>query len=205
MTFNASLTPVLLANMALSKLGNRSTIGSLSENSPEGNQCRLWYKQSLAQTLAAFNWNFARATIALTEHSFDPPDNWSYRYELHPSVLTPRYLKNPAGPDADSVPYTIEYTADGSLSLLTDLEDAELVYTIDLTDDQFIGLFPPHFINAFTSCLAANMAFTLTGSMPLESKKQQEFAFYLNVASAIDGNSTVADKPREAEAIRGRT
>lgn len=212
MTFNASLTPLMLANMALSKLGLRSTIGSLSENSPEAAQCLMWYKMSLAQTLSAYNWNFARARRALELYTDpdtgditqEPPPEWAFRYQMHSSILTPRFLENPGGRQSDAIPYSLEYASDGTLSLLTDLEDAVLVYTADLTDDQSVTLFPPHFIEAFTSCLAMNIAFTLTGSLPLKQEKTQEFILFLKAASAIDGNSVIDDKPRDAEGIRGR-
>lgn len=210
-TFNAGLTPTKVANMALSKLGLRSTIGSLSENSPEAAQCSLWYKLSLAQTLEAYNWNFARARRDLELYTdvdgnitFGPPVEWQFRYQVHPSVLVARYLENPLGPYADAIPFTIEFNADGTKSILTNIPCAKLVYTIDVTDDQFVALYPGYFINAFTSCLASNIAFSLTGSMPMQQSKVQEFLFLVKAGSAIDGNSTVDSKPREAEAIRGR-
>ncbi len=79
-----------------------------------------------------------------------------------------------------------------------------MIYSIDITDDQFVTIYPPSFINAFTSALAANMAFSLTGGMDITKSKQQEFLFYIRNAAGMDGNQVIADKPREAEAIRGR-
>ncbi len=204
MVFNASLTPVGLANLALIKIGSRNVIGSLSENSPEGRALSSWYKISLAQTLESFNWNFCRKRLLLEVHADDPPPDWGFRYKWDSSMLILRELYNPLGPNADAIPYTVEMSDDGSKSILTNLEDATMIYTRDVTDDSFVTLYPPSFINAFTSALAANIAFTITGSQAIAQAKQQEFVYFVRNAAGMDGNQVIADKPREAEAIRGR-
>lgn len=205
MVFNAGYTPVSLANLALFKLGSRSVLGSLAENSPEGYAMTAWYKISLAQTLEASDWNFCRKRVTLTLHTDDPPDDWAYRYAWESDILKLRHLFNPMGPEADAIPYTMEMSDDGSRSILTNLADAIMIYTKDVTDDTFVSIYPPSFIQAFTSALAANTAFTLTGSLPLVGQKQQEFIYFIRSAAGMDANQTIADKPRDAEAIRGRT
>lgn len=204
-TFNNGFDQVLLCNMALSKLGSRSKIASISENSAEADACRTWYKISLAQTLSAFNWGFARAKLLLTESTSDPDSvDWAYRYDYPANCLLARFIENPAGKDEDAIPYEVQYAPNATKSILTNQADAKLVYTIDVTDIAFIEMYPVEFINAFTSALAANMGFTLTGDKQLVQMKQQEFLFLVRVAAAQDGNQEVADKPREAEGIRGR-
>lgn len=203
--FNTDFNQVTLCNMALSKLGDRSTIGSISENSAEGSACTLWYKMSMAQTLGAFNWGFARARLALVTSASDAPTNeWQYRYNYPSNCFKIRYIENPAGPDADAIPYTVEYSPNATKSILTDLEDATIVYTIDISDVQFIDMYTPEFINAFTSVLAGNMAFTITGDKNFAQAKKQEAIFDLRIAAGFDGNETIEKKPRDAESIRGR-
>lgn len=205
-TFNDGIDQLTLCNMALSKLGDRSNITSVNENSAEAQQCRLWYKMSLAQTLAAFNWSFARARIDLTVDPIsDPPlPEWSYRYLYPTNCFRVRYIVNPCGKEADAVPYVAEFSPSATRSICTNLAEATIVYTVDMTDVAYINLYPPEFINAFTSALAANMAFTLTGNVNITQSKQQEFLFLVKLAAGNDANEGIPEKPREAEAIRGR-
>lgn len=211
--FNTGYTQVSLGNLALAKLGDRASIVSLAENTPEGYAINTWYNLSLAQTFEAFNWGFARARVALVPHTVDPSPSWCFRYQYPTDALVLRYIENPLGRWADAIPYEISLASDTvtsppdivySNSIQSNLDEAVVVYTIDLTDPQFIPMYSATFIQAFTSALAANIAFTITGNMQVARDKQQEFVAIIRSAMAIDANQEIDHKPREAEGIRAR-
>lgn len=203
--YSAALNEVVIANMALSKIGARSTIGSLQENSAEAQQIRLWWDTARAQTLQAYNWSFARKRKTLVE-STDIPDGtdmlWAFRYDYATDALAVREIWNPAGKEADAIPYETEFTPDRSKkTILTDQEDAVAIFTIDVPEVQS---WPALAIEALVTCLAFHIAFPLTGSREIANEKALEFRYIINYASSQDGNESVKSAPRDAEAIRAR-
>jgi hypothetical protein len=70
-------TIVDICNLALSAIGNRSTITALAEDSPEARACNLWYSPTLTAMLRQTNWNFARETRVLARTKALPgtPEN----------------------------------------------------------------------------------------------------------------------------------
>lgn len=201
--YPTGFTTLNISNMALSAIGARSTIANLNENSTEGAACKLWYDFSRLQTLAAFDWAFARKRVALTLSTEDPPtDVWLYRYIIPSDCVAIRYLWNPAGPSADAVPFTTELAADGTRTLLSNLEDAIVIYTSNVSS---INLFTPFFIDALATYLAFRIAVTITGDLNIRGAMAQQFVQMMRVAPAQDANESVDPAPREAEAIRART
>lgn len=192
-----------IANMALSHIGTHS-IESLNEaNSAEAKQCRLWYSFALKDMLEAYPWKFAgRRKVLETHAQAAPEDEWSFRYKLPADYVKARSLVNPVGEDADAVPFDLDVADDGTVTLLTSLEDAELRYTFEQTNTT---VFSANFILALSYALAAHVAYPITGKPQLTAKMREFAAGYISVAAASDGNSTIQRKPREAEAIRARS
>lgn len=202
MAFNTGFTSLQIANMALSLIGAQSTITDLNENSPEAAQIRTWFEFSRAQTLQAYDWNFARQRAALVAFT-DSIDytNFAFRYHDLTDSISIRLIWNPAGPDADAVPYSTE-TFSGEKTILTDMEDAVAVYTHDETD---VSLFPPLFVEALAACLGYHIAFVLTGSQEIKDKMAATFQVLVRTASGVDGNEQQSKAPRDADSIRART
>lgn len=200
--FNTGLTDVHIANLALSKLGARSRLQSMQENSPEGEQVRLWYDISRAQTLQAYPWSFAKKRAALVEHTDGPgvESPWSMRYYYTTDSLVFRYIENPLGPEADAIPFTTE-KLNGVSTILTDVEDAYGYFTLDVED---VLQYPPMFIDAFAACLAWHIALPITGSQNIATDMANQFRYLIRVAAANDANEQVSRPPREAEGIRAR-
>lgn len=198
-----SLSAVKIANMALSNIGARSTIESLDEPSAEAKQCKLWYDFARVSTLEAYNWNFARKRQALAEHSeAAPTDVWTYRYIYPSDCIVARELENPLGYAADAVPFTVETDSTGvNKSILTNLEDARLIYTFDV---ELVSLFPALFVDAFSYALAARIAFSLTAKTSIKKDMMEAFREMVISAAASSGNEQIEQGPREAEWIRGR-
>lgn len=96
---------VAIANMALSAIGTRSTIASLSEDSPEAATCQLWYQQCRDGLLRAFPWNWARRQVVLALYKSaagtlenpqgtlpEPARPWRYEYSWPSDCLAALYI-----------------------------------------------------------------------------------------------------------------
>ena len=197
----ALVSPTRIANLALSLVHTKGIESLEDDVTTEAIVAGLWYDQARRETLAAFNWNFARVRLTLATHAEDPPEfEWSFRYQ-HPSdCVFARYLENPAGVDEDAVPFSIEQAA-GSQSIVTDLDDAVLVYT---RDEESTSLFTPHFVSTHAARLSYYMAGTLSGKKDLQADLLKLYNGWLAVAASIDASQGVERKPREADWIRAR-
>jgi hypothetical protein len=190
--------------MALSNLGTRSKIASLTEGSVESDELELWYEYSRLTALESYDWSFARKRVALALHSDDPPEDiWAFRYQYPADCVTARKIENPNGMDADAVPFEIETSDDGSeKTILTNMEDAVLVYTFDQQDT---SLYRPFFVKMFSYVLAHEVAIALTGKLSIKQAMAEAVSAFVRAAPAADGNERVGRKPRDAEWIRFRT
>lgn len=97
---------VTICNMALSAIGARSRIVSLSEQSPEAAECNLHYEQTLLGLLRMTPWRWARANVALAvwkarrgtpenpdgTATADPEWPWMYSYLYPAECAKARYI-----------------------------------------------------------------------------------------------------------------
>lgn len=198
-----SISPVKIGNMALSNIGSGSTIESMDENSIEAKQIKLWYDFARKQALSALDWNFARKRLVLATHSDDAPElEWAFRYQYPVDALVIRRLVNPSGPKAKPVPYVVENSADGAeKTILTNLEEAEAVYTFDNTNTI---MYSADFVNAFAFLLATYISFILTSKRSIKSDNMQLYVNTLRLAQAHNANEKVDDEPKDADWISGR-
>lgn len=215
----AIISEVKIARMALSHIGARSRIESLTENSTEAKEANLWYDFTRRQTLEAFDWDFARKRLQLALHGDAAPEGvWEFRYQYPSDALIVRRLENPiipvrstgftgrsfdelTGIHGDAVPFEIEIAPDGTKSLLANLEEAKAVYTFDQTN---VVLFSDLFIEAFSRALASKIAFTLTGKRQIQDDQLRIFFALVAQAQKSNANQQVQPPPRDAEWIRKR-
>ena len=196
-----AISTVQIANFALSKVGNDSTIESLTEDSTEAKECNLWLEHSRKQALAAYDWSFARVTKTLAAHGDDPTALWGYRYVYPVDCIKARFLQNPSGSQADPVPFVREQSDDGTMSILTDLNEAKLRYTKDVTSP---GLYTEYFIELLATILGSHIAFPLTTKVRLSQFLEAQARQMLIFAPAMDASEQQEKAPRDAEQIRGR-
>jgi len=196
-----AISTVQIANFALSKVGSDSTIESLTEDSTEAKECNLWLEHTRKQALAAYDWSFARVTKTLAAHGDDPTDLWGYRYVYPVDCVKARFLENPSGSKADPVPYVVAQSTDGTKSILTDLNEAKLRYTKDVTTP---GMYTEFFIELLATMLGAHIAFPLTTKVRLSQFLAAAAQRMLTIAPAMDAAEQQEKAPREAEQIRGR-
>lgn len=195
------VTEVSICNMALSHVGGRGRISSLSEASEEARQCSLHYRQARDETLRALPWPFAAKRKALALTGEPPPPGWAFSYEYPADCLAPRYL-SPASRGGDAPPFEVGVSSDLSRRLIhSDAAAPVLVYTARVTNP---ALFDPMFASALALRLAAYVAMPLTGRQEAAQALSVSFARALDAAAAAALNEANPSAPRDAEWIRAR-
>lgn len=209
---------VTIYNMALGKVGTRTTVSATTEGSNESNSCNTFYDSLLRATLRAVPWNFARKQRLLTQlkSSADVPNTcpvpWAYEYTYPSDCLAARFIfPKVAATEIGGVPIdssgsvalpsfvlgppvqfivSIDENSSGDdiKVILTNQYQAELVYTAFISDP---NLFDPLFIEALTSALAAKVGRNLTADKELVSELKAETLKFLNDAAAENENEKV--------------
>lgn len=198
----ASISVVKICNMALSHIGAKSNIESLTESSAEASVCNLWYDWTRRQMLELHEWKFAKKRVAVPLLETEPNSQWLYRYEYPSDCVKARLIENPTGPNEDVIPFSIENTSDGlSLSVLTSQEEAVLIYTFDLTN---VALFSSIFVDALSWRLAAEIAFRLTGDRGVATSALRQFNQTFQIAMSSNAAEGFDAAPRDSELIRVR-
>lgn len=196
---------VAICNMALGALGVGDQIANLTtERSAEARACRIFYEETLKETLRDYAWPFATKieTLALVEE--DPNDEWAYSYRYPTDCVMARRILSGQRQDSREtrVPNKIIKDAEGQL-ILTDEDDAELEYTAFFDEPQH---YPPDFIAALAYLLAVRIAPMVTGGDPfgLQEKNIKLYNYEIAKAKANAANEEQPEAEAEAETVRGR-
>jgi hypothetical protein len=190
-----------ICNLALSHIGASATISSLTEQSEEAFHCNLLYADDRDSVLRTHPWGFAKRHLALSDMG-SPPGNWSYRYSYPNDAIYAREIlqTDTAG---DPIKFEIALSdAYNSRVILTDQEDAVLVYTYKVTNTL---AFDPLFINALTWKIAASVAMPLTRDHERLKMAHQMYIEAVSQAQTFDSNESHEDINREAAWITARS
>lgn len=201
-----TISPTQICNLALSNIGARSSVEDFTtEDTAEANECLLWYDFSREQALRMHNWSFARKRLTLASHAVDPPDGlWSFRYQYPFDCLKALRLVNPFGRQANAIPYDIETAEDAGAvtrSILTDLDNACLLYTFDVKDTT---LFTPFFVELLSYGVAQHIAFALTGKREIKADMLKIYTQMTLLAPRADAQEGIDEEVRDADQIRAR-
>ena len=176
-----------ICNLALSRVGAPSRISALTDPSKEARLCRMMLPFARGATLEVHDWSFARKRLALAVIDADF-EGWDFAYQRPGDCVAPRYIFNPASDlVADRIPF--ETAADSTLArnvILTDAEDAVLIYTALVTDP---NMYTPMFSDALAWRLASDLAFQLRGKVDLQQKCIQLFFSSSRAAAASNANA----------------
>ena len=207
----AQISDTLIANMALTHIGEENDIESLLEETTQAKAVNTWYDFSLQQALEAFDWSFARRRVVLTLHgdtisttSQQPLAGvWGFRYVYPEDCVVVRKLQHPNAPPDNALPFEIELSLDGTeKTIVTNVENAVAVFTFL---QRAANLYTPGFVLGFSLALAMNVAFTLTGKLSVAKEMERRFAVAISHAAANMLNEAVEKPPRDADWIRHRT
>lgn len=187
---------VSVSNMALRHLGVSTEINDFdTESSKEAQACRRFYDEVLDQVLRDFAWPFASVIEALALVEEDPNDEWEYSYRYPSGCLKVGRVLNGSGErietDENRAAYKIGRDSTGLL-IFTDVEDAEVEYTMQETDT---GRWPADFAQAFSLLLAAMIGPSVAGGdqFKLSDRALQLYDWRRRSAQANAGNEEVPD------------
>lgn len=194
---------VQICNLALIRVGHRQLIDDLDEATTEAQLCKAMYELARDAVLERHWWKFAtrRSTLGLLANV--SRSGWVHAYAVPVDCLTERYLypgtRNPA--NEQRIPFDVEDDSGVGRILLTDQEDAELVYTARVENPV---LFSSGFVQALTWKLASDLALGLPVKPQVGLAMANGYERALAVAAASDANRQQRDRPPEAEHIRVR-
>jgi hypothetical protein len=199
----ALTTEAGVANLALGLVGSRQLLDSLNESSTEAQMAKAYFASTRNELLQAWDWRFAtkRAALAVTTES---RDGWAYAYAAPADMLKPRSiwngLREPGAGERIPFAWELNDAASGFL-VLTDEDEAQLIYTVELTK---VALWPA----LFTKAVAAQLAVYLAGAVPVKPQLipmlQRGAMLALHQAAAADANAAQRDPEADAEAVRVR-
>lgn len=114
------MTPVDVCNLALSEIGQRVIIASFSDKAPAAAAAALHYTPRVQMLLRSAQWDFARATIILTQwkaalidgatSSNPPAQPFAYAYLYPPDCLKARFIMPTIAVEPPGVPLTTAST-----------------------------------------------------------------------------------------------
>lgn len=196
-----------ICNLALFKLGSDKTITSMVEKSKEAIVFNRIWDQSRSLVLSDGMWPWAMKAQKLALASADPEQGWQFRYSRPNDCLTAWAVTDVNGLraarhfgglgcfcDADNcaqlgLPAAEFEQVYGSAEteILTDLPEAYLIFTVDVTDT---GRFPPFFVDALAARLAADGGPAIVSEFALRNKGTllQEYLLSRSTALAHDLN-----------------
>ena len=198
------LTDAQICTLALNRVGEKQPLGSLKDATNAGRLCRLVYPLARDGALEEFPWPFARRRAALALLADDEDDaearentGYAYVYALPSDCLVPRYLEtgllNPA--EDQKIPFELEDDADQSTGvLLTNQEDAELVYTWRVTET---AKFTPLFADALAWRVAYELCFSLPVKPAVGERAMQMYQMKVaEAAASTQRHAQLAPKPK---------
>jgi len=210
---------IQIANLSLSRIGTRSSIADLTEDSPEARGFNTVYEQCRDETLEAVDWGFPRARRYLADLG-TPPVDWQYRYAYPGDCLKIRGLFQPlaqsssddslvvgplaglaavsapsslaAGNGTPPVPYEVAIDLDSQgndLRVIYCDQPQALAYFTKRVTNT--ALFPAGFVSALSWACGAQLAIPLTGSTALMQACLAQWRLMLNEAASADANEGI--------------
>ncbi len=174
-------------NLALSAAGVTQTVDSPSENSPQAEQCRLWFEPVRDLILQAAFWPCAKGVKrlgVLAERdpdedwlASDPLPGWRFAYGAPSDMLRPRYM-------TDFARFTTGIWTT-KRAIFTDVETPVFVYTVRQTD---ISLWDASLYMAVSYGLASHMALALSGKPNRAALAVEQANALINQARVIAAN-----------------
>jgi hypothetical protein len=216
---------VQIANLALGRVGEKNRISSLTDNTATARAVKGAWDLTLESCLAAHRWRFARKHEDLALLSYTR-SGFAYAYALPTGCIEAIRIFNgerrgaaPWAPAfrffSDSgqafwmnytlfpeTPFEIESgdAADARI-LLTDMEDAELIFTKKVTEP---GLFPPLFTDAFAWKLALELALVLPDRPQVANSIAAQALAAWRAAVSRDLSEGQEDRPPASKYVRAR-
>jgi len=173
-----------ICNMAITLVGGNRIV-NMEDESEEAILCNIFFTQVRDVVLEKFRWAFAQHRVALAQLDDTPiTEDYEYYYQLPNDCII--VLGLPDNPEAD---FRIE--AD---RLLCNLESVNIHYVrqIDVSTK-----YTAHFVQAFYTLLAAELAGKLKHSRVKRRELLEDFYTILHEATCIEGKGNKPDDSDE--------
>lgn len=181
-------TEVDICNLAIANLGGTASVTSISppDGSAAAAHCSRFYPIARDAALERHTWGFASRRTSLALHSEDPPGGWAYRYVWPNLGIRIARLIDPARDREDiDIPYAVETAADGTKTILCDVEYAEVLYVFQQTDT---SKFSPLFVTSLSFLLASYISGPATKSAEKRQEMLKAYELELSKAMQASGN-----------------
>ncbi len=200
-----------VCNLALVAIGHSQFVDDLNEESTEAEVAKAIFSKDRDATLERFQWKFATLRAALADlGAAVARDGWTFAYAIPANCIAPRVIVLPgqrAPSPENRIPFDIEASAtvvggpvNGKV-LLTDEEDAELIYTARVVTP---SLFSPLFVDALKWALASQFALGIQKKPAVALQMGQMYERSLQIAEAAQLQQSREDRPPRSEFITTR-
>lgn len=211
-------------NLALSRVGTRSSISDVDENSEEAARIRAVYDHVRDTVLADHEWSFATIYKALAITG-DTDSLWTYQYAYPQDCLnfiailpqswladtdsvgaifdvTNAHLYDTRYREIPSIPFEVGLNAEKTKKVILSHEpDAVGKFVVKVTNEL---LFDNTFTDAFAWKLAAEVSPSLTSSDSKTANLERMYQMALNKAKAKNNDEGEPRQPLDPSAIRAR-
>lgn len=146
-----------ICNLALARLGDEATVSSIDppEGSAQAEHCERFYPIARDALLEMHDWRFATKRVTLAQTTSDTFE-WGFAYALPSGMLRAlKVLSAAASATDDSEDFEQQLDADDAQIILSNCEEASLIYTVRVTDTT---RFTPLFVDALSWLLASHLA-----------------------------------------------
>ena len=184
-----------ICNLALSHLGDEATVSAISptpDGSVQAMHCARFYPIARDSLLEMHPWKFALRRVdlsALAVNSY----GWAFAYATPKCIKALSVLAPDDDTNAKSQPYEMASASDGTEIILTNLNEAQLLYIAQVTDTT---KFSPLFVDALSWLLASYLAGPIikgdTG-MQIARNCYTNFRMAFSLATVSDANQQKAD------------
>lgn len=206
-------------NLALSSIGNDSTVAAADEKSKPARVCTLWWETCLKAVLQDFPWNFATKFVALAASTESIP-GYANAY-LYPADAVKAITITDAGgariggggyyhsgtfgygwalSQINHVPFKLFAGAQQSL-IATDLQQAYLMYTTYVDNPE---RWPSQFVEVMALRLASAIAMPMSASAEVLARISQAYQQRLADAHASSMNEERDDPDPVTPALGAR-
>ncbi|MEZ5823458.1 MAG: hypothetical protein R3C97_01555 [Geminicoccaceae bacterium] len=167
-----------ICSMALLKLG-ASSIESFDDGSAEAELSKKLYGMTRDALLVSHPWDFTLREVELDQDTDAPEAGFAFAFQLPPDLLRSLSAGNPGHGRG------LIFRISGA-RLLCDAERVSLTYQRRVDP----GLFPPHFVQALVSRLAAELCIPITESTSRAQALQSLAQAELRHARLIDSQQS---------------
>jgi len=189
-----------VCNMALSYLGEPGRLTNVdTDTSREAELCRQFLAVARDELLERHAWDFALRSVSPTKRTASPRVDYKYAYDYPDNVASVLSLVRS---DVDynyktmgttgQHDYTVELDDNGDRVLLTDLNDALMLYVAKVTD-------PTKWSTVFTSALAWRLVFHLAGAILKGEEGSKKAAAAAQMAENVLRTATKHDSDHKRD------